>query len=832
MSIDNSKKSPRLLQSRRYTHETFTDAQEAFTSVLDINANEVYVDQDLIPASSVPFGTSGDNLSIYNSGGQDVIKYYYRYKMTKSSTNNQVWFFTTGTTAGIDAQLIDSNQQKNFISPKYSIPSLSTANAEDSPVGYGVKVFVSTNSSSPSAGDQLDPTKFVFDYKTGVLQFVLTADAPDNTKYVYITAYQYVGRTLKDALVTSVASSSGTSGTSGSNGTDGSSGTSGSSGSSGSNGTDGSSGTSGSNGTDGSSGSSGTSGSNGTDGSSGTSGSNGTDGSSGTSGSSGISGVDGTNGSSGSNGTDGSSGSSGTSGSNGTDGSSGTSGSNGTDGSSGSSGTSGSNGTDGSSGTSGSNGTDGSSGSSGDSLFAETGSFWATTNDIQITGSLSISSQLGINDANVLLNESASLVLTSGSNIYIENGGFITASFKGDGAGLYNIPATGVTGLQLDRIISGSVSASMADGTLRVNTDVNIDGTLTARELHIDYVTSSVLYTSGSTKFGDTADDLHQFTGSVFVSGSINILSGSLSINGVSFSAMTSGTSGSNGTDGSSGSNGTDGSSGTSGSNGTDGSSGTSGSNGTDGSSGSNGTDGSSGSNGTDGSSGSNGTDGSSGTSGSNGTDGSSGTSGSSGSNGTDGSSGSSGSNGTDGSSGSSGISGVDGTNGSSGSNGTNGSSGTSGSNGTDGSSGTSGDSLFANSGSYWTTTNNVEITGSVKIKGVLTAEEYNVTLVSSSVLYSSGSTKFGDTADDLHQFTGSLRTSGSVVINGDLTVNGTTVLTSTDLLRESLIVSGAMAIMQAQIQAQMISASLSMQGQRVITYDMNTGSVMDLGGF
>ena len=165
MSIDNSKKSPRLLQSRRYTHDTFTDAQEAFTSVLDINANEVYVDQDLIPVSSVPFGTSGDNLSIYSSGGQDVMKYYYRYKMTKSSTNTEVWFFTTGTTAGIDAQLIDSNQQKNFISPKYSIPSLSTANAEDSPVGYGVKVFVSTNSSSPSAGDQLDPTKFTYKRK-------------------------------------------------------------------------------------------------------------------------------------------------------------------------------------------------------------------------------------------------------------------------------------------------------------------------------------------------------------------------------------------------------------------------------------------------------------------------------------------------------------------------------------------------------------------------------------------------------------------------------------------------------------------------------------------
>lgn len=200
MSIDNSKKSPRLLQSRRYTHETFTDAQEAFTSVLDINANEIYVDQDLIPASGIPLGTSGDNLSIYSSGGQGVMKYYYRYKMTKSSTNSEVWFFTTGTTAGIDAQLIDSSQKTNFISPKYSIPSLSTANAEDSPAGYGVKVFVSTNASSPSAGDQISSTKFVFDYKTGVLQFVLTADAPTVSQYLYISAYQYVGRTLKNSL--------------------------------------------------------------------------------------------------------------------------------------------------------------------------------------------------------------------------------------------------------------------------------------------------------------------------------------------------------------------------------------------------------------------------------------------------------------------------------------------------------------------------------------------------------------------------------------------------------------------------------------------------------
>ena len=97
-----------------------------------------------------------------------------------------------------------------------------------------------------------------------------------------------------------------------------------------------------------------------------------------------------------------------------------------------------------------------------------------------------------------------------------------TGSFKGDGSGLYNIPASGVTGLQLDKIINGNASASIDNNGFYVNRDVYIDGTITAREIHTDYVTSSVLFQSGSTKFGDTSDDTHQFTGSVNISGSLN----------------------------------------------------------------------------------------------------------------------------------------------------------------------------------------------------------------------------------------------------------------------------------------------------------------------
>ena len=49
-------------------------------------------------------------------------------------------------------------------------------------------------------------------------------------------------------------------------------------------------------------------------------------------------------------------------------------------------------------------------------------------------------------------------------------------------------------------------------GTFRVN------GEIQATQLHTNFVTSSVLYDDGDTKFGDSVDDQHQFTGSVYCS--------------------------------------------------------------------------------------------------------------------------------------------------------------------------------------------------------------------------------------------------------------------------------------------------------------------------
>ena len=193
-AINNTYKSARLLQSRRYTHDTYTDAQEAFTSTLDINASEVYIDANLIPSSSLPFSGSGQNGNTYSVSGQDVVKYWYRQPLTKSDLNNEVWFFLnpSGSNSGIGAQLIDANQQTNFVSPKYSVSALANANTEDATPGYGAKVIV--------AGTQVSTNNYTFDYKTGVVQFATTAVAPSNGQVVTITAYQYVGRKLTDYI--------------------------------------------------------------------------------------------------------------------------------------------------------------------------------------------------------------------------------------------------------------------------------------------------------------------------------------------------------------------------------------------------------------------------------------------------------------------------------------------------------------------------------------------------------------------------------------------------------------------------------------------------------
>ena len=63
----------------------------------------------------------------------------------------------------------------------------------------------------------------------------------------------------------------------------------------------------------------------------------------------------------------------------------------------------------------------------------------------------------------------------------------------------------------------------VVSGSADIEQDLRVRGTLTVDELHTSITTSSIIYESGSTKFGDDLVDTHDFTGSVSITGSISL---------------------------------------------------------------------------------------------------------------------------------------------------------------------------------------------------------------------------------------------------------------------------------------------------------------------
>jgi trimeric autotransporter adhesin len=88
----------------------------------------------------------------------------------------------------------------------------------------------------------------------------------------------------------------------------------------------------------------------------------------------------------------------------------------------------------------------------------------------------------GTTDNALTASEAPKYTLTSSFHTFTSSytTGSFTGSFGGDGSGLYNIPSSGITGLNLSQIGQGSSTASISstDG-LRVNTNTEITGALT-----------------------------------------------------------------------------------------------------------------------------------------------------------------------------------------------------------------------------------------------------------------------------------------------------------------------------------------------------------------
>ena len=66
-----------------------------------------------------------------------------------------------------------------------------------------------------------------------------------------------------------------------------------------------------------------------------------------------------------------------------------------------------------------------------------------------------------------------------------------------------------------------NVSGDSMSGDLTITGSLIVTDRITAQEFHTEYVSSSVVFQSGSTKFGDSGDDVHSFTGSVEIDGNV-----------------------------------------------------------------------------------------------------------------------------------------------------------------------------------------------------------------------------------------------------------------------------------------------------------------------
>ena len=208
MAINKTTKSNRLLQSRRYTQDALGDSQEAFTQVLDLSAAEIYSQQNLIPASSLPYSGSSQNGQFVTGNGENILKFWHQQRLAPTDTitgesgNYNVWFFlnptqSTDYTLGVNPGVLNARQQGSFISPKYA-PTLG-GNTEDTTPGYQVKLT--------SGSAIVDPSTYTFDYKTGVLEFNTNSGITNISAGIYLTAYQYVGKTLASDATTGYSGS-------------------------------------------------------------------------------------------------------------------------------------------------------------------------------------------------------------------------------------------------------------------------------------------------------------------------------------------------------------------------------------------------------------------------------------------------------------------------------------------------------------------------------------------------------------------------------------------------------------------------------------------------
>ena len=139
--------------------------------------------------------------------------------------------------------------------------------------------------------------------------------------------------------------------------------------------------------------------------------------------------------------------------------------------------------------------------------------------DLTTGGALTTAGTLTTQNNNVTINAvGAARTLTLNESLTVGDGNDGTITFSGASKTL-TVEDTSL----VNQDLTSDASPTFAGAT--------ITGTLTAQEFKTEFVSASITFSSGSTIFGDTPDDVHERTGSFNVSGSLTLGDGNLVVN-------------------------------------------------------------------------------------------------------------------------------------------------------------------------------------------------------------------------------------------------------------------------------------------------------------
>ena len=122
---------------------------------------------------------------------------------------------------------------------------------------------------------------------------------------------------------------------------------------------------------------------------------------------------------------------------------------------------------------------------------------------------------------------------------------------------------------------------------------------------------------------------------------------------------------------------------------------------------------------------------------------------------------------------------------------------------------------------------------GNVNVNGTVTAQKFITTTVATSIMYTSGSNKFGDTADDTHQLTGSVLILGSEDLQGPLTQTGNQTITGNQNFDGNKVQTGNNTVtgQKLHIGTNTQTGSYLHSGNKTQVGDFNiTGNVIEVG--